>query len=616
MGALWSLSIPLKTSLHTAHSMLPADFVEACILLARNYAQAQSLDDEEDAALPSPLSESESLSLGGAAPSSAPSYSPDPHAVSQTEALSYYAGLPSEPTLLYRTGKEWSPPRGPEAQRRRKELREVFEHPIAKVWNQDLGWRVVEVMDAHRILFTTIDVVRFKMVDVDEELSDEEDADEENEEAEVKKPVVGPVTIWIGVFSGSTSATVAHDAAQAVLALLRDYQITDVDAGPQLLRPVDDLDPLVDVIGPLTPTLGLGISTTTRPNAQGTMALYLAEGRNSDKLLCLTCRHVLIGPKEANVDFVRRPGGGPSDVILLGKKAFNTLLDTIQVRIGRHAISADRWRTQIEGFEKREEGTDADDVEKARKYRVKTQALLRKAEEAMEALGAFFSQVNNDWKKRGNRVLDPVLRSPAIRLGVGERCFTEDWGIFRVDRAKLGDGFQGNKIDLGTKLRPDEFTLKCFPRGDANWRFKYPVDRLLPLKGTITDELMRHPDMWGLQGESCLLVVKCGNATGSTLGRANGVFSIVREYFQLDMSVSRTSMEWGIISYDSKSGPFSEPGDSGSIIADIRGRVGGMLTGSSGKSTASDITYATPFWWLLQQIRANGFPDAHLDVLN
>lgn len=76
----------------------------------------------------------------------------DPHAVSEAEAHSYYAGLPSEPLLLYRTGKvKWSPPRGPEAYRRKKELREVFTHPIAKVWNHDLGWKVVEVMDAHMV---------------------------------------------------------------------------------------------------------------------------------------------------------------------------------------------------------------------------------------------------------------------------------------------------------------------------------------------------------------------------------------------------------------------------------------------------------------------------------
>jgi hypothetical protein len=128
---------------------------------------------------------------------------------------------------------------------------------------------------------------------------------------------------------------------------------------------------------------------------------------------------------------------------------------------------------------------------------------------------------------------------------------------------------------------------------------------------TITDELMHNPDMWDLDGEPCLLVVKTGNATRTTIGRANGIFSIVRDYFN-DISFNQTSMEWGILNYDSKSEVFSEPGDSGSAIADIRGRFGGML---SGKTTSSDITYATPFWWLLERIRANGFPNAHLNVV-
>jgi hypothetical protein len=132
--------------------------------------------------------------------------------------------------------------------------------------------------------------------------------------------------------------------------------------------------------------------------------------------------------------------------------------------------------------------------------------------------------------------------------------------------------------------------------------------------GTITDDLMRNPDMWDSDGEPCLLVVKNGNATGTTIGRANGVFSIVRDYF-IDMSVNQTSMEWAIINYSSKSEAFSEPGDSGSAIADIRGRIGGMLTGSSGDTKCSDMTYATPFWWLLGRIKANGFPNAHLNVV-
>jgi hypothetical protein len=160
-------------------------------------------------------------------------------------------------------------------------------------------------------------------------------------------------------------------------------------------------------------------------------------------------------------------------------------------------------------------------------------------------------------------------------------------------------------------MKPKEFTLKCFPRGDANWEFEYPDDRQLPLIGVITDKLMRTPDMWDEDGEPCLLVVKRGGATGTTIGRANGVFSIVRNY-SLQMDVNQTSMEWGIINYDNKSEAFSEPGDSGSIIADIRGRIGGMLTAGAGKTKSTDMTYATPFWWLLKRIKANGFPKAHL----
>ena len=161
---------------------------------------------------------------------------------------------------------------------------------------------------------------------------------------------------------------------------------------------------------------------------------------------------------------------------------------------------------------------------------------------------------------------------------------------------------------------PGEFSVKCYPRGDANWKFKYPKDRLLPLRGIITDELMHKPDMWDRVGEPCLLVVKSGNATGTTIGRANGIFSIVRDYFK-DMSINQTSMEWAILNYDSMSEVFSEPGDSGSAIADICGRIGGMLIGGSGNMKSSDMTYATPFWWLLERIRAKGFPNAHPNVV-
>ncbi|KAI6040596.1 hypothetical protein EDC04DRAFT_2602376 [Pisolithus marmoratus] len=115
-----------------------------------------------------------------------------------------------------------------------------------------LGWRVVEVMDTHKVCFTTIDIIHFKTV-----IINKEDADDDDKVLEAKK--------LIGVFPELTSATAAHDAAQDVLSFLRDYKITDINvdfqesiytcyAGPQLLQPVSD-DPLIDVVSPLTPAL-------------------------------------------------------------------------------------------------------------------------------------------------------------------------------------------------------------------------------------------------------------------------------------------------------------------------------------------------------------------------
>ena len=63
-----------------------------------------------------------------------------------------------------------------------------------------------------------IDTIRFKRVEVDKAPQDEEEAegeeaDKDEEKVKANKTVIGPVTIWIGVFPDSTSAAAAHDAA-------------------------------------------------------------------------------------------------------------------------------------------------------------------------------------------------------------------------------------------------------------------------------------------------------------------------------------------------------------------------------------------------------------------
>ena len=51
------------------------------------------------------------------------------------------------------------------------------------------------------------------------------------------------------------------------------------------------------------------------------------------------------------------------------------------------------------------------------------------------------NQVNQNRNQPNNRILGHVLCSSAITLSIRPHCFMEDYGIFQVNRDKLGEGF-------------------------------------------------------------------------------------------------------------------------------------------------------------------------------
>ncbi len=152
--------------------------------------------------------------------------------------------------------------------------------------------------------------------------------------------------------------------------------------------------------------------------------------------------------------------------------------------------------------------------------------------------------------------------------------------------------------------------MQMYPSPSNDTSFKYPLGRLLPLQGVIGEDELRCSQVLDANNEPCLPVIKSGCTTGVTIGQATGSMSFVREYFE--NCPHQTSKEWAILPYDKKSGAFSAPGDSGAIIFDGRGRIGGVLTGGTGKKTEdTDVTYGTPFYWLMQRIKER-FHDAYL----
>jgi hypothetical protein len=126
---------------------------------------------------------------------------------SKQEAAWYYAGIPSKPLLVARTGAPWKEPTGMKAYPQFKALLPVGVHAIEEVWEDGLASKVQDLLDSMKVNCTSIDIVRIKNV---------EDPS-------------GPVTLWIGVLpaslSGADGVVVVHKCRD----LLVEYAITDVN---------------------------------------------------------------------------------------------------------------------------------------------------------------------------------------------------------------------------------------------------------------------------------------------------------------------------------------------------------------------------------------------------
>jgi hypothetical protein len=71
---------------------------------------------------------------------------------------------------------------------------------------------------------------------------------------------------------------------------------------------------------------------------------------------------------------------------------------------------------------------------------------------------------------------------------------------------------------------------------------------------------------------------------------------VFHSYLHRDYGIKHTSIEVAILPYAKLRGPFSAPGDSGSVVLDRIDRIVALLTGSG---DTTDVTYG--YWWLGEQ---------------
>jgi hypothetical protein len=501
----------------------------------------------------------------------------------------YYRGLPSNPRLIARTGFTWEAPTGPEAYPRRRELRIVGNHKIVEVWEGNLALKVHGILDQNGVDWSSTDVVRTAY-------------------EEVPSPY-GDVIIWIGVKPGSLPYDVGIDVAIRCKRLLLEYGIDDVDveirqseiiqsAGPQLLQPTTDrhsdmtnnIDPMVDVHEPFSTALGIPICAESTPGTEGTGGFFL-EVDDPQKLFLVTARHVVF-PQSDNDLFERTSENQPRhNVLVFSEASLQKHLAFIKDRIRQVDFSIDIETRRVDRVAGRE---DARAIEE----RKDGQKELGRAKESATALPDFHQELSTHWATDSSRILGHVIFSPPIAVGTGTEQYTQDVAVIEIDSSKIEpSSFIGNIINLG------KFSVDLIHKIHPN-EFKFPLDRLLKLRGTIAVDEIRRPTMYDEHGQPCIMVLKRGRTTGLTVGRSNNVLSYTRKRY--GDGAPRVSMQWAILPFDEKSGPFSAKGDSGSVVVDGAGRIGGLLTGGGGsRDEDMDVAYVTPIDFVLGIIHGN-----------
>ncbi|KAN0077810.1 hypothetical protein V8E54_006114 [Elaphomyces granulatus] len=176
-----------------------------------------------------------------------------------------------------------------------------------------------------------------------------------------------------------------------------------------------------------------------------------------------------------------------------------------------------------------------------------------------------------------------------IEVSVKPHGFTKDWSLIELYEEKIDRStFQGNKAYVGGSLSIADFATTMFPQPSDRANYQYPWDGLLQAYGVVKDDEIRNPQHLDVYGEKCLLVVKNGLTTGTTVGRTNGLESFTRIYDEY--GIKQTSIEIAVLPYDK-----THRKD---------GRIVGILDGGAGPTDETDTTYLTPYWWIEQQIKS------------
>ncbi|KAF9778336.1 hypothetical protein BJ322DRAFT_1092735 [Thelephora terrestris] len=514
-----------------------------------------------------------------------------PYIPSEVEAKHYLYGFPSKARFIARSSTDvWMKPTGAEAYLEPKELTPLGTHRLNEVWEDTVGPAMDGYLLKKQVQCSILNPLRIGIAG---------------------KPSP-PAFILVGVNPGTLSAELGIEVAVHCHSILLQNDIDDIHViiceskftrSATMYKPAISANPAAIVREPFSTTLGIPICNAKTPNFEGTGGFFFVDTAKPGILYLLTARHVLFHPdKEENALYKFREGSGQASrkVLLMGKATFDARCKAIKSAIDAKEIIIQQLKRRLTVADEMEDEEDANAERKAVKPG------MEEAEEAIAAFKKLLADVARDWADEEKRVLGHVTLSPPISLDKGDDGFTDDWAVIQIHPSMITKlNFIGNAIDLGS-VDVDKLTTWMYPRNTNPSSFKYPGDRLLRFRGTVSDQEMFSPDQRTKDHDNdpVIMVLKNGNNSNLTVGRLNTIRAFVREYFV--GKPGKMSKEVVVLPRNSKSRPFSERGDSGSVVIDGTGRVCGILTGGDGATDVSDCTFVTSINFLIKRLAAFG----------
>ncbi|KAF4945065.1 hypothetical protein FGADI_12221 [Fusarium gaditjirri] len=443
---------------------------------------------------------------------------------SRKESRGYYSGLPDSPDLVARSTT--TPWKGPvyESDVYQRILDPVGKHAVVSLWNESTGPVRHKILEAvGDIGWNAIDILRCGSADPDE------------------RHFVRPVILFVSVEPGSTTWLKGRAVALKCRDTLREHGINDVEVEIKVSRITPccsndqdqtESEPPTAKLSPHIPTLqeenyrrdsiqlseflGTKIASSRHPSREGTKGLYL-KVRNTETVVALTCRHVVFGPEEENMDFCHNTHTSRG-VIQPGNKTYQDTVESLRREISRENFAIDVYESLTPVPEK--------GLEDARSCKAKAESSLQRHEpfESMES-----------------RIIGHVLFSPKLGLSSSSPTRFRDWTLIELDQkkyqtplAKLENAFPSgygtfsvNVMTWGGLYQERKRRL-CLPLG-------IPI---FPQSGVLSEAEMRCPDhefeVLGktVVDEDLMRVAMYGSTSGLSHGVANTARSVIRRFVE------------------------------------------------------------------------------------